>query len=295
MTGVCGHKPSYGIVSARGQIPGMPGTLTQADIAVAGPMARTVDDLEMAMDLLVGPDQWHSLAYSIELPPARQTDPAKLRIAAWLDEPQCPVGSEVKRLLEGAAADLEAAGCLVDREARPAIPFEKAIATFDQLLAGALSGGFTLEKIEKLAARSDPDGPLGVNHAAQRHRGWLSANERRLQQRARWRAFFDDYDALLLPVSPRAAIRHDHTQPMSARTIEVDGETRGYWDQIQWMGLTGVSFLPATVVPVGLTSDEQLPVGVQIAGPFLEDRTTLAVARILEEANGGFAAPPGFD
>ena len=82
---------------------------------------------------------------------------------------------------------------------------------------------------------------------------------------------------------------------MSARTIEVDGETRGYWDQIQWMGLTGVSFLPATVVPVGLTSDEQLPVGVQIAGPFLEDRTTLAVARILEEANGGFAAPPGFD
>ena len=41
MSGVYGHKPSYGIVPAHGQIPGPPGTLTQADIAVAGPMART--------------------------------------------------------------------------------------------------------------------------------------------------------------------------------------------------------------------------------------------------------------
>ena len=37
--GIFGHKPSYGIVPALGQIPGPPGTLTQADIAVAGPMA----------------------------------------------------------------------------------------------------------------------------------------------------------------------------------------------------------------------------------------------------------------
>jgi amidase len=41
MSGVVGHKPSYGIVPAHGQIPGPPGTLTLADLAVAGPMART--------------------------------------------------------------------------------------------------------------------------------------------------------------------------------------------------------------------------------------------------------------
>ena len=61
-SGVCGHKPSYGVVSALGQIPGMPGTLSQADIAVAGPMARDVDDLEIALDILAGPDS--SVSYT---------------------------------------------------------------------------------------------------------------------------------------------------------------------------------------------------------------------------------------
>ncbi len=58
------------------------------------------------------------------------------------------------------------------------------------------------------------------------------------------------------------------------------------------MGLTGVSWLPATVVPVGQV--DGLPVGIQIAGPFLEDRTTLAVGRFLEDALGGFRRPEGF-
>ena len=58
------------------------------------------------------------------------------------------------------------------------------------------------------------------------------------------------------------------------------------------MGLTGVSWLPATVVPIGQIDGK--PVGVQIAGPFLEDRTTLAVGRFLQDALGGFQQPPGF-
>lgn len=49
MSGVVGHKPSYGIVPAHGQIPGPPGTLTLADLAVAGPTARSVEDLELAL------------------------------------------------------------------------------------------------------------------------------------------------------------------------------------------------------------------------------------------------------
>ena len=48
----------------------------------------------------------------------------------------------------------------------------------------------------------------------------------------------------------------------------------------------------ATVVPIGQI--DGLPVGVQIAGPFLEDRNTLAVARHLQEALGGFQRPEGF-
>ena len=80
---------------------------------------------------------------------------------------------------------------------------------------------------------------------------------------------------------------------MALRTIEVDGQTRPYADQLKWMGLTGVSYLPATAIPVGTTS-EGLPVGLQIAGPYLEDRTPLAVARALAERLEGCPTPPGY-
>jgi Asp-tRNA(Asn)/Glu-tRNA(Gln) amidotransferase A subunit family amidase len=51
--------------------------------------------------------------------------------------------------------------------------------------------------------------------------------------------------------------------------------------------------LPATVVPVG-TSEQGLPIGVQIVGPFLHDRTTLRVAGIVSElmaTRNGWATP----
>ena len=49
--------------------------------------------------------------------------------------------------------------------------------------------------------------------------------------------------------------------------------------------------LPSTVVPVGRTPDG-LPVGIQVIGGHGEDRTTLAVARVLEGLLGGYEPPP---
>lgn len=54
--GVYGHKLSHGVVSLRGHIPGPPGTLSEADIAVAGLLARAPEDLALALDVLAGPD-----------------------------------------------------------------------------------------------------------------------------------------------------------------------------------------------------------------------------------------------
>ncbi len=292
--GVAGHKPSYGIVSARGQIPGPPGTLTQADIAVAGPMARTVDDLEIGLDILAGPDSWQSAGWRLELPPPRQLLPADLRIAAWIEDDFCPLEAEVLSLLKEAAGALSDAGARVDFDARPSFEFSYASRVFDQLLGAAMCGGHSLQEIEDMAAAADAaQGPIGVENSILRHRSWLSANERRLQMRRKWREFFQDWDVVLLPVSPVPAIPHDTSGPATERTIQVDGCERPYFEQIKWMGLTGVAYLPATVVPVGLTSTG-LPVGIQIAGPYLEDRTTLQVARILETLLGGFSKPPGF-
>ncbi len=292
-SGVCGHKPSYGIVSALGQIPGMPGTLSQADIAVAGPMARSVDDLEMALDLLVGPDAWNSVAYSIDLPPARHKSVADYRIAVWLDEESCLIDERYRELLMNAAQALAEQGATVSTDARPEFTFDKAVDTFLHLLSAAEAGTWTLAELEEVAnSGEEPEGDLGIWHAAMRHREWLSWHERRLQQRQRWANFFNDWDVVLLPVTPTAAIRHDHSRPMTARTYEVNSKTRPYFDTIKWMGLTGVSWLPTTVVPIGQV--DGLPVGVQIAGPFLEDRTPLAIGRFLGDALGGFTPPVGF-
>ena len=51
--------------------------------------------------------------------------------------------------------------------------------------------------------------------------------------------------------------------------------------------------LPATAVPIERT-DTGLPVGIQIVGPYLEDRTTLAFARLVEREFGGFVPPRAF-
>jgi amidase len=294
MSGVVGHKPSYGIVPAHGQIPGPPGTLTQADLAVAGPMARSVEDLELGLELLAGPNRWDHPAWRLELPPPRHQTFAEYRVAAWLDDPYCRVESEVYTLLAAAVGALADAGVRIDTDARPDFTLERVADTFLALLQAALSGGVPRDRIEVYATDTD-ETPLAHTHRrlAIRHREWLSHNERRLQMRKRWEEFFERWDAMLLPVMPCAAIPHDHTEPQAARLAQVSGKTIPYWNLITWMAPAGACYLPATVVPVGRL-ENGLPVGIQIVGPYLEDRTTLDLAEHLLALMGGCPRPPGF-
>ncbi len=294
MSGVVGHKPSYGIVPAHGQIPGPPGTLTLADLAVAGPMARTVDDLKLGLDIMAGPNRWDGPAWRLKLPPPRHRKLAEYRIAAWLDDPACRVEPESRALLEKAAATLASAGAAVDYDARPAFTLEKVADTFFALLQAALAGGVSFEKIEQYAATSgDTSAAQTRRLLAMRHRQWLSYNERRLQMRKRWEEFFTQWDAILLPVMPCPAIPHDHSEPQASRMATVGGDQMPYWNLTTWMAPAGACYLPATVVPVGTLSNG-LPVGIQIVGPFLEDRTTLDLGRHLHARMGGCPRPRGF-
>ena len=282
-SGVMGHKPSYGIVPAHGQIPGMPGTLTQADLAVCGPMARSVGDLELELDVLVGPDRWNRPGWRLDLPATRATDLSELRIGAWLDDDYCPVDASTRRVLTDLVAAIESAGGTVDTDARPGFTLEKADTVFKRLLMAALAGEYSYPEIEELAVADDST-PLGTSQraSAMRHREWLAHNERRLQIRERWRQFFEQYDVMLMPVQPRGAIPHDHSRPQWGREVDIGGVTRPYLDLFGWTGPAGAGFLPATVVPAGL-GDDGLPIGVQIVGPFLHDRTTLHAARLISE------------
>ena len=117
--------------------------------------------------------------------------------------------------------------------------------------------------------------------------------ERQAQLRHKWAAFFKDYDVVLSPVLMRTAFKHDQQSDWSKRKLTVNGIEREYIDVLLWAGPAVVSYLPASVAPVGITS-EGLPAGIQIVGPHLEDKTPIAVAGMLEEILGGFRAPPGW-
>ena len=51
---------------------------------------------------------------------------------------------------------------------------------------------------------------------------------------------------------------------------------------------------PATAFPGGL-SKAGLPLGLQALGPYLEDRTPLRFAQLVEDGWGGFVAPKGYE
>ena len=298
--GVYGHKPSYGIVPMHGHIPGPPGTLSQPDIAVAGPMARDAADLALALDVLAGPSTELATAWHLQLPPSRHESLRGFRVAAWLDDPACSVDAEVLARHHALVDTLRLAGATVDETARPAFSFGEAWALYLDLLYAATSPGLPREQWQKLALAADRL-PPGADDAGSRfmrsvtlrHRDWLGVHEKREQLRAAWATFFREHDVLLCPPTPTAAPLHDHSEPMPARVIRVNGRERPYSEQLAWAGLIGMAWLPSTVAPAGRTSTG-LPVGVQIVGPYLEDRTTIRFAQLLAEAAGGFERPPGF-
>jgi amidase len=299
--GVYGHKPSFGIVPMRGYIPPSPGTLGDTDINVIGPLARSPEDLAVALDVLAGPDDARAVAWRLTLPAARRGDLRDYRVAAWLDDPACPTDGAVGARLQAAVDAVAAAGARVDDRARPGFDLRAAYRDYYQLLCLAVSGTLDEEQFASFAGFGDdvPDDTDDViaryaRASTRRHRHWLALNESRERHRRLWADFFREHDVLLCPITPVAAIPHNHDPNWTARTIQVNGRSRPYEDQIVWAGIVGLAYLPATVSPVGRTPGG-LPVGIQIVGPYLEDRTPLDFARRLGDLCGGFEVPPGFD
>ena len=125
-----------------------------------------------------------------------------------------------------------------------------------------------------------------------RLRDWAGYNEQRTQIRWAWNRFFQDYDFLITPIMPTTAFPHDHS-PENQRTIMVDGQTVPYFSQTFWAGLSGVAYLPSTIIPTGPAADG-LPIGVQIIGPAYGDLRTIQLAQRLEQLGFTFRAPPGY-
>lgn len=133
-----------------------------------------------------------------------------------------------------------------------------------------------------------------LRHLSQSHRSWLGADAARQQIRDGWVRFFQEFDVLLMPVTPTAApLHHRKENDRFGRSIEVDGQRRPYWDQIRWNAIANIAGSPATAIPVA-TTKEGLPVGVQVMGPGAGDLTTIEFARQISRLIGGYRVPPRF-
>lgn len=297
--GVFGHKPTWGILPMRGHA--LPGVLTPSDISVIGPLARSARDLRLAVQLVGGADDLHLPGWNLALPEPTQKTLRDFRIAVWADDNLAPVDESVKARVLQVAELAEKAGALVDYGARPDFAPDYSHDQYTNLLHSAMSARqpedvfrANVERRRQLAP-DDRSALAQVTIASSLYyREWHQHNENRTHLRWAWHEFFKDFDILLTPMCSTPAFPHDQNPQMGARTLTVNNEQRPYFEQIFWAGLTGVSYLPSTIVATGL-NDQGLPIGVQIVAREMGDYFSIEFARMVAEQLGGFVPPKAFE
>ncbi|MGH8147203.1 MAG: amidase [Rhodanobacteraceae bacterium] len=299
--GVYAHKPTLGVVPARGHCPPPVAPLPEsADLAVVGPMARGAADLALLFDVMAGPDEIDAgIAYRLDLPAPRHERLGDFRVLVLDTHPLLPTDSAVRRAVGSLAERLGGAGVRVAHESELLPDLENGARLYMRMLMSLLAASWSAEAyagLQKQAAAMPTDASgldaERVRGAVLSHRDWIVANHVRCRLRAQWRDFFKAFDALICPVSPVTAFPHDHSA-RETRRIFIDGKPHPYADQLIWPGVATLPGLPATSVPIGM-SPQGLPIGVQIIGPSLEDRTPLKLAQLMESEFGGFVPPPDY-
>ncbi|MEZ5740106.1 MAG: amidase [Burkholderiaceae bacterium] len=296
--GVYGHKPTFGIVSSRGQALG--GSVAASDIAAIGPLARSARDLEIALQATMGPDEIDGAGWQLALPKPAFRKLSELRVAVMTTTPTAEVDDAVQAKVLEVARHLAACGAKVSHRARPAIDEAQAHTTYVQLLRFATAGRQTSAQYKRFLKQKDRLRANDHSYLADLIRGttmapreWVALNEQRHQMRHAWAGFFRDWDVLLCPAAATVAFPRTEKGERWERMIDVNGRPQPSTTQMFWAGYSGMCLLPSTVAPAGLSRDG-LPVGVQIIGAQHADLTTIRVAHLLEREFAGFVAPPDF-
>jgi amidase len=281
--------------------PEAPGHRAEADLACAGVMGRGPEDIFPLLSAAVGPLE-RDAGWRFEYAPPRATELREFRVAAWFDEADCAIDSSVRAALESVIQLLEKSGGKVVRkpDLLP-VQLESSYLLFEQLVYGAFSTvtstintRFVANTLRHLIAQFGGEPARALRGLSQSHRSWIGADAARQQIRDGWARFFQEFDVLLLPVTPTPAPPHHRMEnDRFGRHIEVDGQRRPYWDQIRWNALANIAGSPATAFPVSVT-EAGLPVGVQVMGPCAGDLTTIEFAKQVTRLLGGYCVPPRF-
>jgi amidase len=228
-------------------------------LSTLGPMARDLDDLELVLRLISGPDGADGDVPPVPLPERRPRPLAGLRLATSESLPGVSVEASLREQVARVAAACADAGAKVE-ERRPEPDWSELVVF--------------LELMEAVTTAFAPE-------AEQRTLEWyLRMLHRRDVFSAAMEAFFAEYDALILPPAATVACAHDGV------------DATGQGGMLVFANLAG---LPALVVPAGF-DEEGLPVGVQLVGPRWSEIRLIEIAAALEAAGilPGFTRPPGY-
>jgi amidase len=288
--GIYGHKPSYTAVPRSGHFPGSPWPNPAAVIFVQGPMARSAEDLELALDVISGPEVGEDVAWRLELPPARHEQLCDYRVAVLEPLDGLPMDDEIIEALERLAQGLDRAGARVHRVRAEEIlgDLNRYYQLYYSMVYAVLNNAFHRTAPEELRKDAEVLRALGQRIHGGRYdltRGlvgvavdYIDWHDQREQYRAAYRRLFRDWDILLAPIT---------TVPTVPHSLAKEAQ------HLQYPVLANLAGQPATAFPVGLTRDG-LPIGLQAIGPYLEDRTLLRFAALVAREWGGYRPPPGY-
>ena len=301
--GVYGHRPSETAMPRSGQFPMPPMPNAAVVMGVQGPLARSADDLELALDVAAGAEVGEDVAWQITIPPARRDRLAAFRVAVLPTIDWVPVDVEVAAALESFASRLGRLGCQV-KTVQPAGlgDYRQPYALYLTLLAAVTSSRVPAEerraRLEVLRTRDDEWSAAfqrGIESGAPDYIAWFGQRE---QYRAAWRAFFREWDVLLAPAFIAPAFPHwdkpcPNTPASIRKTLDVNGTPVLEELGLFCAALATLAGQPATAFPAGRTRGG-LPIGLQAIGPYLEDRTPIRFAAQVARELGGFVRPPRY-
>ena len=239
-------------------------------MSVAGTMARSVEDLRLALRIIAGPE-----GLDTHVPPVPWRDlecprTDKLRIAWSPEFPGSDTQHEIRTAVESLVRELAEGGAIVEQsmpDVNPMHQFALGEELFD-LLAGTFSEEPTAFSEEASVASKEHDSL----------EAYLMALDRRDQVIRAWDEFFARWDVLIVPAGTRTAERHGE-EPTEAQEYPY--------------ALSAVSGCPMVVIPAGVDG-RGLPFGLQVIGKRWDDERLLGIAESLSELTGGFRRPPGY-
>lgn len=307
--GLYGLRGSETLIPRSGQYPIPPTPNWGAVLGAQGPLARSADDIEVAVSVMAGPDVGEDVAWRLQLPPPRCSSLRGARIAV-LDPPDyAPVDAGQMAARDEVIAALSRAGATVARAQPEGLgDWREHLRLYLRLLHYMMSPRWTDDdrraRVQLLRACTHdeftPAQVEGLTCTGVQLFVWHLAREK---VRAAWRAFFKDWDAMLTPTFHTPAFEHiayegpalggaltnHRTTVHAAGGDQAVPYTRGLF----YPHLSTLAGQPALACPVGVDA-QGLPRSVQLIGPYLEDYTVTRLGALLAQQIGGFRPPPGY-